>query len=133
MGGSWTLLITVFHIASFGGATMAQTLDDEKQRCFVDHSDAERSIAGCTGAIQSGQLTTVDRAVAFTNRGGAYLTEGQIALAIQDFDQAIRLDPNDATAFNNRCWARAVLGQPRQAMADCDQSLRLQPNNTNAR
>ena len=43
MRGSWTLLIMVLHIASFGGAARAQMLDDEKQRCFVDHSDAERS------------------------------------------------------------------------------------------
>ena len=36
--------------------------------------------------------------MAFNNRGLAYETKGEIDRAIRDFDQAIKINPNDATA-----------------------------------
>jgi tetratricopeptide (TPR) repeat protein len=48
--------------------------------------------------------------------------------AIQDYDQAIRLKPDDADAFNSRCYARATINQLDAALADCNRSLALRPN-----
>jgi lipoprotein NlpI len=47
--------------------------------------------------------------------------------AIQDYDQAIKLDPNDATAFNNRGRAYNDKGQYDRAIADFNEAIRLDP------
>src|SRR5256885_17043933 len=63
-------------------------------------------ISGCTTLIQSGRETQSILAVAFCNRGNAYQDyKGDYDRAIQDYDQAIRLKPDDSIAFNNRCYA----------------------------
>ena len=36
------------------------------------------------------------------NRGTTYARKGQYERAIEDLDQAVRLNPNEAQAFNNR-------------------------------
>jgi hypothetical protein len=38
---------------------------------------------------------------AFNNRGVAYASKRQLYRAIQDLDQTIRINPNDALAFGN--------------------------------
>jgi tetratricopeptide (TPR) repeat protein len=54
------------------------------------------AIAACTRAIASGQYTSQSAATLYTSRGIAYLGTGQLDRAIQDFDQAMRLDPQFA-------------------------------------
>lgn len=61
-------------------------------------------------------------------RGLAYDIKGQYDRAIQDYDQVIKLTPNDAGVFGSRCLARATVNQLQPALADCNESLRLRPN-----
>jgi len=91
----------------------------------------DQTIAGCTAEIESGGLSGNSLAIAFYNRGLAYANKGQTDRAIQDFDQAIRLDPQNAGYWDARCWGRALAGQLEQAIKDCDESLRLKPNDAN--
>jgi Tfp pilus assembly protein PilF len=69
-----------------------------------------------------------DDANALYRRGQVYATKGAYSLAIQDFDDTIRLNPKDVEALNNRCWARAVIGDLPSALKDCNEALRLRPN-----
>ena len=46
--------------------------------------------------------------VAYYKRGQLYAIKRAYAPAVQDFDQAIRLNVQDAEAYNNRCWTRAA-------------------------
>src|SRR5580693_1748094 len=103
MRNRWALLFVLMHIAGFSGAATAQTAD--QQRCSAP--DPDLSISGCTAMIQSGRETPENLAVAFYNRGTAYANKGQADRAIEDYDQAIRLNPNFAEAFNNRGAAYA--------------------------
>jgi len=50
-----------------------------------------------------------------------------------DYDQAIRLDPNDAHTFNNRGNAYAAKKNYARAIADYDQAVRLDPNSSATR
>jgi tetratricopeptide (TPR) repeat protein len=54
-------------------------------------------------------------------------------MAITDYNQAIRIDPNYASAYNNRAIAYYGKGDLDQAIADLETTLRLRPNDANAR
>lgn len=45
--------------------------------------------------------------------------------AIEEFNQALRLDPNNADAYGNRCVARYKIGDNRRAFEDCKRATAL--------
>ncbi len=65
--------------------------------------------------------------MAYNNRGNTYNNLGQPERAIQDFDEAIRLDPKLATAYKIRGDVYRNLGQPERAIQDYDEAIRLAP------
>src|SRR5260370_27380822 len=95
------------------GAALAQGRDENEARC--KGVDPNLIIGGCTALIQSNREATENLAVAFTNRGGAYVVNGQYHRAIQDHDQAITLTPKFPNAFSNRggaCFFNRQLARP---------------------
>jgi tetratricopeptide (TPR) repeat protein len=64
---------------------------------------------------------------AFNNRGTAYADLKQFKKAIQDYNQAIELDPEYTHAFNNRGFAYADLKQFKKAIQDYNQAIELDP------
>ena len=122
------VLSMIVLLALLGGSAVlhGQTRDDNWNRC--KGSDPDLSIAGCTAIIQSGQENNVNLANAFYNRGITYGHKGEYDLAIQDFDQALRLNPSFAQALNNRGNAYDDKGAYDRAIQDYDQALRLNPS-----
>src|SRR5260370_8214037 len=107
------------------GAALAQGRDENEARC--KGVDPNLIIGGCTALIQSNREATENLAVVFTNRGGAYVLKGQYDRAIQDYDQAIKLNPKFANAFTNRGGAYFSNGQYNRPIQDYDQPLNLTP------
>jgi tetratricopeptide (TPR) repeat protein len=115
--------------------TIAQTPPDDLTRC--GDIDADTSISACTGLITSTVASGASRhdagqpedtlAKAYTYRGFSYLKKTQYDHAIEDFNQAIQRDPNNAWAFANRGNAYFNTRQPERAMQDYDQALKLNP------
>ncbi len=85
-----------------------------------------------TRCIEGGDLGRENRATAYNNRGLAYDDKGQYDRAIQDYDTAIRLDPNGPTAYNNRGVAYDGKGQYDRAIHDYDAAIRLDPSDPTA-
>ena len=52
----------------------------------------------------------------------------ELRAAIQQYDEIISMDGQDAAAYNNRGWAYSSLGQQQRAVADYSQALQLAPN-----
>jgi hypothetical protein len=69
-----------------------------------------------------------DDANAHYRRGQVYASRGAYNLAINDFNDTLRLNPKDVEAYNNRCWTRTVIGELQAALKDCNEALRLRPN-----
>jgi tetratricopeptide (TPR) repeat protein len=71
----------------------------------------------------------------FFHRGNAWsianIREGR-ARAINDFSEAIRLDPRNAAALAARGRQWLALGQRARAIADLNESIRLAPNDINS-
>jgi tetratricopeptide (TPR) repeat protein len=89
-------------------------------------------ISGCTTVIQSGRETHRNLAIAFNNRGVAYKAKGEMDRAIQDYDEAIRLEPDVNSFFLNRGNAYQVKGDYRRAIEDYDQAIYLKPDYADA-
>ncbi len=71
-------------------------------------------------------------AVAFANRGNAFVGKGELDKAIADFSQAIRLNPSDSHAFTNRGYAYDARGEYDRAIADYNQALKVNPKDSDA-
>ena len=117
-------LVAVWFAAPVGAQTPKQ-LDwcNGKNRATPD-----LRIKGCTAVIQSGKFAGQNLAIAFVKRGHANYDKGQFDRAIQDFDQAIRLNPNYAAAFNDRSRAKDKKGDKAGAEADLAAARRIDPN-----
>ena len=101
--------------------------------------DVERRINGCTRLLEPIRFTKMDRAIAnsnqalaYTNRGIAYIGKGQLARAIADYNQAIKLDPKSALAYQNRGVAYAKKDEFDRAFADFTEVIKLTPNEADA-
>jgi tetratricopeptide (TPR) repeat protein len=66
----------------------------------------------------------------YNNQGISLGQKGEFDKAIEDFDQALRLDPNFTQAYYNRGKVWGLKGEFDKDIADCDQALRLDPNFT---
>jgi tetratricopeptide (TPR) repeat protein len=90
-------------------------------------SDAE--IARCTGIIQSDRTTPRDRAKAFAGRGQLHALARKLEQAVEDYDQAVRLNPNDAQLFVKRGHIFLQKGDWDRAVQDFADAIRLEPDN----
>jgi tetratricopeptide (TPR) repeat protein len=124
----WLSLFVVIHIAGLSDAS-GQSLD--QQRCFAP-GPGDDTIGGCTALIQSGRETPENLAKAFSSRGFAYGSRGQYDRAIEDYDQAIRFNPNYAEAFDNRGLVYLLADQYDRAIDDFDHAIGLNPNDARA-
>jgi lipoprotein NlpI len=116
-----TALLTLALLLSFRPAAA-----DDKDTC--EHGSGDEAIAACTRAINSGGWAGSGLVWAYNDRGNAYRSKGDNDRAIQDYDQAIGLDPNNAYPYNGRGVAYQRKGDNDRAMRDYDQAIRLDPN-----
>jgi lipoprotein NlpI len=86
-------------------------------------------ISVCTAAIASGQWKHEDLAWAFANRGAGYLFAGDLAHAVADTDEALRIDPGYALALNVRGAAYVTTRDYDRAIVDLDAAISLAPTN----
>jgi tetratricopeptide (TPR) repeat protein len=95
--------------------------------CYGATATNDQTIQGCAAMIQSGQYTGSKLASAYANRGFGYIGNHQYDLAIQDLNEAIRLNPRDPQSFDNRGHAYYEKGQYELAIQDCNEAIRLNP------
>ncbi len=121
LGGAALLLII--------GSTAA-TADEWKTCANLGMSPypTDVAIAACTRQITSNEFKGEELGDLYSNRGFQYYNAGQYNLAIQDFDQAIRLNPEDAWSFYNRGQAKQKMGDAAGGNADINKALQLRPD-----
>ena len=93
-----------------------------------DRASLEPRIIGCTALIDAGQATPAALAIAYNNRGNAFVVKGDYERAIQDFDRSIKLNGTYAKPFNNRGVAYLKKGEYDLAIKAFDEATRLNPD-----
>jgi Tfp pilus assembly protein PilF len=88
---------------------------------------SEIGIAGCTRTIESGEVQGFALGALYNHRGAHWLTKGEFGRAIQDFDEAIRLNSKDELAYRLRGYSYAKNGNVDGAIADTSEAIRLSP------
>ncbi|MCE9524206.1 MAG: tetratricopeptide repeat protein [Alphaproteobacteria bacterium] len=127
----WALCISVAAAACVQGAaaepvtsSRAWTNCEGKAGVWTD-----LRVSGCTAVLSSGEAKGADLAKAHYYRGNALLAKREYLKAIDDYDAALAIAPDDANALHERCWSRAVLAiQLEDALSDCNEALRIRPN-----
>ena len=111
--------------SNFGSKSAASTAQD-RENCFGKHADNDRRIRGCSQIIERGGD---DRYVAgaYTARGVAYRKKGQLGIAISNYDQAIKLNPEAPGIYSSRGYAYRLQGQLDKAISDYNQAIKLDP------
>lgn len=88
-------------------------------------SRARAALDTCTVALREDPLTPADRAGTLNNRGVILMNRGDLQLALNDFDEAARVNPKLGEATFNRGSTLIALGRYAEGLADVDRGLAL--------
>ena len=99
----------------------------------VDPAPMERLVWGITGEkptffMQSNDVSVQLTAQEFFDRGRVKIDLGDKQGAIADFNQAIKLNPDDADTYVGRGLVKDDLGDKQGAIADLNQAIKLKPD-----
>ena len=108
-------------------AAMGQSRQETVNKCMS--GDPDTRIAGCTALIKTRQDTNENLSIIYNNRGNAYNRKGDHDHAIQDFSEAIRLNPNYGY-YRNRGIDYYEKGDYERAIQDFNEAIHLSPNDT---
>ncbi len=115
-------------LVMFGGMpTVAFASPEDEDKCHLTIDDPDLAIHHCTLAINSGELSVSDLAGAFFARGLSWAEKKEYDRAIADYNEAIRLNPQDAGFFNSRGDAWLDKKDYDRAIADFSEAIRLIP------
>jgi len=115
-----------------GSIVAGPSLDENRKRCADPSENSNLRIGACTALIQSGQNNLEDLAAAYIDRGNGYQDSGEYDRAIQDYDQAIQLEPDSALAYYDRGNAYDSKGEYDRAIANYDLVIQLAPQGDHA-
>jgi tetratricopeptide (TPR) repeat protein len=105
---------------------MGQTRQENLNKC--QSADPDAKITGCTELLNADQDPTQNRAVIYGSRGVGYYSKGDFDRAIEDADQAIRLNPNEPSFYYTSGLAYKKKGDFDRAIQDFNKAIRLNPN-----
>ena len=110
--------------AAFADLDRAIALDANNARAFRERATAQRTAGRLDRAL--------DDAKAFDVRGNIFNNNRQFDRAIDDYNEAVRLDPQFSLAFMDRGVARYFKADYENAIKDYDKAIELDPKRSRA-
>jgi len=89
-------------------------------------------LAACAQTMQKPDPEQRERAKAHTQLGGGYYSQGMMGVALDEFNEAVQIDPGYAPAHMGVGLVRAALGQDDLADAAFKRALKLDPESSEA-
>jgi lipoprotein NlpI len=99
----------------------------ETSRGHCQSSDVSLRLSGCTLIVEDKAEPASMRASAHLNRGLAFKAKGAYDRAIEDYDEAMGLRPDDPLAYIDRGVVLRLKGDIDNAIADFSEAIRLNP------
>ena len=109
-------------------AAQQPTYDQLRAWCYAATATDSQTIQGCTAVIARQGEPIAEVASAYNNRGAAYAGQRKFDLALQDYDQAIVLQPKYASALKNRGEIYLGRGQYDLALRDFERAIAAEPD-----
>jgi tetratricopeptide (TPR) repeat protein len=122
----------IFVLAAVLGTHAQAASEADKQTCAAGQSPDAR-IEACTRVLADQGTPDALRVLAYRSRATAYSGKRVFALAVLDFDEALKLSRQDPSLYGGRAWALFELGQYDRSIADYNELLRLNPRSDGAR
>lgn len=125
--GTWTALLACARdpeCAPLPGLMTPTVVTQAMEDCGQG-IDLDLKIDSCTALIRSSVMTGEVLATTYYFRGAAWLRRKEYARAVEDLNQAIHLNPEDALAYDQRGVAHIRLGNSEQAVRDWEQSISI--------
>lgn len=130
MSRGFVLPVVAACLLALMPAAARSSSNDSRADCFSD--DNMRRVTGCTDLLETPGLRPDERAMAYAMRALAFSLGGRFDEAIEDYDSAIRLNPDFSIALNNRAWALFKSGRAGDGMRDVERALSLSPGSPHA-
>src|SRR5262249_3077434 len=105
----------------------AAGLSDSQANRDPGSRNVELAIQEHTLAIRAGHLSGENLANAYRNRGNAYADKNDYERALQDLNEAIRINVNYGDAYNDRGVVYRRKHEYDRAITDFDEAIRLNP------
>lgn len=121
-----SLIVLVSVLSAIAEKALTQNYDQLFKGCSTE-SLPDHVIAGCSAVISRGLVEKADLATAHKNRGNACDDKGDFARALEDYDEAVTINPLDADAFNSRGATYTALARYERAILDFDEAIKLNP------
>jgi tetratricopeptide (TPR) repeat protein len=123
-------LLTILCVAlgASVNAAWADSFGTNRDRCASHDTDPDLRIGACTWLLNSGQLDDASIPNVFRNRGPAYSLKGDLDRAIENFSEAVKLDPRHPANYATRGFAYLRKHQYERAIEDFDRASDRGPN-----
>ena len=115
-----------------GAKTSLQSDTTELRAWCTDGATSQLVIRGCSGLIADSTASDADLSVAHYNRAIQFRKIGQYDRAVEDYDRALALQPDDAGTYDNRGIAYVLMGDYERGLQDFDKAIELQPREVSA-
>ena len=129
---SRSVLLAALTVGAMLGGPAAAQSPDWRLCASTQAREADLAIAACTRLVAASTLGAGERATVHHNRGTLYLKKGAADRAIQDFDEALKLNPASPATLNNRGLAYSAKGETDRALQDFDAAIRRDAKNAAA-
>jgi len=123
--------LATFFLAAPASAQVIMTVGDGPERmCYFEAKtgmDLKGGIDHCNVALGNA-LIFHDRAATYVNRGVLEHKMGRTSLAMADFNECLRMMPEQPDAYINRGLTYMTMGQLVTALADVEKGIALGPS-----
>ena len=130
MASQFTVALAVLFSLTFHFSSNASAIDSQACHDAFDYrgSDLHIQIDLYTRCLTTGGLSTENKVAIYNNRGAIYNDLKKYDRAIDDYNKAIELAPEDAGVYFNMGKSYQKLGQYDRSIANYSKAIELNPH-----